>query len=130
MLWILKKMNNEIKIVNAKENNLKSISLNIPKDKLIVFTGVSGSGKSSLMSNQSMVFHLPYLSTRNPQVTTREVQLAQLLKFMIIYDFCMLVSDTRFVQNVVTLFVRKQLMKLSIKLWICHKILNYKLYRQ
>lgn len=41
-------MNNEIKIVNAKENNLKSISLNIPKDKLIVFTGVSGSGKSSL----------------------------------------------------------------------------------
>ena len=41
-------MNNEIKIVNAKENNLKSISLSIPKDKLIVFTGVSGSGKSSL----------------------------------------------------------------------------------
>ena len=41
-------MNNEIKIVNAKENNIKSISLSIPKDKLIVFTGVSGSGKSSL----------------------------------------------------------------------------------
>ena len=32
----------------AKENNLKNINLEIPRDKLVVFTGVSGSGKSSL----------------------------------------------------------------------------------
>ncbi|MDE6473423.1 MAG: excinuclease ABC subunit UvrA [Ureaplasma sp.] len=38
----------KIKIVGAKENNLKDISLNIPKNKLVVITGVSGSGKSSL----------------------------------------------------------------------------------
>lgn len=38
----------EIKIKNAKENNLKGISLNIPRDKLVLFTGISGSGKSSL----------------------------------------------------------------------------------
>jgi excinuclease ABC subunit A len=37
-----------IKIYGAKENNLKSINLTIPKNKLIVFTGISGSGKSTL----------------------------------------------------------------------------------
>ncbi|MBQ4473291.1 MAG: excinuclease ABC subunit UvrA [Lachnospiraceae bacterium] len=37
-----------IRIRGAKENNLKNISLDIPRDKLIVFTGLSGSGKSSL----------------------------------------------------------------------------------
>ena len=37
-----------IKIRGARENNLKNISLDIPKNKLVVITGVSGSGKSSL----------------------------------------------------------------------------------
>ena len=40
--------NNTIKIYNAKENNLKNINLEIPKNKLVVFTGLSGSGKSTL----------------------------------------------------------------------------------
>ncbi len=39
---------NEIVIKGARANNLKNIDLTIPRDKLIVFTGVSGSGKSSL----------------------------------------------------------------------------------
>ncbi len=38
----------EIVIQGARENNLKNIDLTIPRDKLIVFTGVSGSGKTSL----------------------------------------------------------------------------------
>ena len=38
----------EIIVKNAKENNLKSVSVMIPRDKLVVFTGLSGSGKSSL----------------------------------------------------------------------------------
>lgn len=38
----------EIIVTNAKENNLKSVSVTIPRDKLVVFTGLSGSGKSSL----------------------------------------------------------------------------------
>jgi len=41
-------MTDTIKIYNAKENNLKNINLEIPKNKLIVFTGLSGSGKSTL----------------------------------------------------------------------------------
>jgi len=41
-------MADKIKIVGAKEHNLKNVSLEIPKDELVVFTGVSGSGKSSL----------------------------------------------------------------------------------
>jgi len=38
-----------IEVRGARENNLKGISLNIPKQKITVFTGVSGSGKSSLV---------------------------------------------------------------------------------
>ena len=40
--------NNYIKIKGARTNNLKNIDLTIPRDKMIVFTGLSGSGKSSL----------------------------------------------------------------------------------
>ncbi|MFN5939500.1 MAG: excinuclease ABC subunit UvrA, partial [Polaromonas sp.] len=39
---------NDIQIVNAKENNLQSLSVNIPRGKFNVVTGVSGSGKSTL----------------------------------------------------------------------------------
>ena len=38
-----------ISIFNASENNLRSVSLELPKNRLIVVTGVSGSGKSSLV---------------------------------------------------------------------------------
>ena len=41
-------MDNSIVIKGARANNLKNIDIEIPRDKLIVMTGVSGSGKSSL----------------------------------------------------------------------------------
>jgi len=42
-------MQDKIIIKGLKQNNLKNISLNIPKNKIVVFTGVSGSGKSSIV---------------------------------------------------------------------------------
>ncbi len=50
---MLKKVNtkqssNFIKIVGARQHNLKNITINIPRNKLVVITGLSGSGKSSL----------------------------------------------------------------------------------
>ena len=41
-------MNDRITVCGARENNLKNVSVTIPRDKLVVFTGLSGSGKSSL----------------------------------------------------------------------------------
>ena len=41
-------MQKYIEIKGARENNLKNINLRLPKDKLIVMTGLSGSGKTSL----------------------------------------------------------------------------------
>ena len=39
---------NEIRIKGARVHNLKNIDISIPRDKLVVITGLSGSGKSSL----------------------------------------------------------------------------------
>ena len=44
-------MNNKIEILGARENNLKNVDLTFEKNKLVVITGVSGSGKSSLAFN-------------------------------------------------------------------------------
>ena len=45
---LVRTMNDSIIIKGARENNLKNVDLTLPRDKLIVFTGLSGSGKSSL----------------------------------------------------------------------------------
>ena len=45
----INKNNKKIVIKGAREHNLKNLSFEIPRNKLVVFTGVSGSGKSSLV---------------------------------------------------------------------------------
>ncbi|MCB0591352.1 MAG: excinuclease ABC subunit UvrA, partial [Saprospiraceae bacterium] len=41
-------MSQSIEVIDAYEHNLKHIDVSIPRDKLVVITGISGSGKSSL----------------------------------------------------------------------------------
>src|SRR5512144_2064321 len=41
-------MQNSIRVVGARQHNLKNITVEIPRDKMVVITGLSGSGKSSL----------------------------------------------------------------------------------
>ena len=45
----MKMKTDRIIIRGLKQNNLKNISLEIPKNQIVVFTGVSGSGKSSIV---------------------------------------------------------------------------------
>ena len=60
-----------MRIINAYQNNLKNLSLEIPENKLIVLTGLSGSGKSSLamgvIGNEGYRFFLESLPAYNQQ---------------------------------------------------------------
>ena len=59
-----------IEVIGAREHNLKNINISIPKNKLVVFTGVSGSGKSSLAfdtiynegQRRYMVIYAPFIN--------------------------------------------------------------------
>ena len=48
-LWSKKWFQEFIELHGARENNLNNVSLRIPKRKITIFTGVSGSGKSSIV---------------------------------------------------------------------------------
>ena len=64
-----------IAVHGARVHNLKNISLEIPRDKLIVITGLSGSGKSSLAFDtiyaEGQRRYMESLSSRKPSPTTR-----------------------------------------------------------
>ena len=85
--------NNRIVIKGAREHNLKNVDLTLPRNKLIVMTGLSGSGKSSLAFDtiyadgqrryveslssyarmflgRSLACRRPFPSTRKPPATT------------------------------------------------------------
>ncbi len=84
----------KILIQNAHTNNLKNIDLEIPKHKLVVFTGVSGSGKSSLLfdtiyteaQRQLIETFSTFARTRMPKLSRPDVDEIQNLSTAIIID--------------------------------------------
>ena len=84
----------EIILRGLKENNLKSIDLNIPKEKIIVFTGLSGSGKSSVVfdtlateSRRQMTLNYPlYVRNQMPRYERPHADLMQNLSPVIVVE--------------------------------------------
>ena len=86
--------NDEIILRGFKENNLKNIDLNIPKEKIIVFTGVSGSGKSSVVfdtiareSRRQMTMNYPhYVRNQMPRYERPHADLMQNLSPVVVVE--------------------------------------------
>ncbi|MFC2062458.1 ATP-binding cassette domain-containing protein [Chloroflexota bacterium] len=87
-------MENYIEIIGAREHNLKDISPRIPKDRLVVITGISGSGKSSLVfdtifaeaQRQLLETFSSYARSRLPRVSRPDVDEIRNLSPSIIID--------------------------------------------
>lgn len=84
----------EIVLRGLKENNLKNIDLNLPKEKIIVFTGLSGSGKSSVVfdtlateSRRQMTLNYPaYVRYQMPRYERPQADLMQNLSPVIVVE--------------------------------------------
>src|SRR5690554_1759199 len=84
----------EIILRGLKENNLKNIDLNIPKEKIIVFTGRSGSGKSSVVfdtlateSRRQMTMNYPlYVRNQMPRYERPHADLMQNLSPVVVVE--------------------------------------------
>ena len=84
----------EIIIKNAKTHNLKNISVDVPKNKVVVFTGVSGSGKSSLVfdtiyteaQRQLIETFSSFARARMPKLTRPDVEEIKNISTTIVID--------------------------------------------
>ncbi|WP_019639820.1 ATP-binding cassette domain-containing protein [Paenibacillus fonticola] len=84
----------EIILRGLKENNLKNIDLNIPKEKIVVFTGLSGSGKSSVVfdtlateSRRQMTLNYPlYVRNQMPRYERPQADLMQNLSPVVVVE--------------------------------------------
>ncbi|GIP59854.1 ATP-binding cassette domain-containing protein [Paenibacillus woosongensis] len=84
----------EIILRGLKENNLKNVDLNIPKEKIIVFTGLSGSGKSSVVfdtlateSRRQMTLNYPlYVRNQMPRYERPHADLMQNLSPVVVVE--------------------------------------------
>lgn len=70
-----------ISIHGAQENNLKDVSLDIPKHKTTVFTGLSGSGKSSLVFDTLAAIYLGNNQYANAPQPRQTVQVQTILPY-------------------------------------------------
>ncbi len=99
----MSKIKDEIILRGLKENNLKSVDLNIPKEKIIVFTGLSGSGKSSVVfdtlateSRRQMTLNYPhYVRNQMPRYERPQADLMQNLSPVIVVEQRAIGSNTR-----------------------------------
>lgn len=96
-------MSEPIKIRGLKQNNLKNISLDIPKNKIVVFTGVSGSGKSSIVfdtiaaesQRQMNETYSAWVRGRLPKYEKPNVELIDNLNSSVIIDQSQLGGNAR-----------------------------------
>jgi len=96
-------MNDEIVIRGLRQNNLKNVSLNIPKNKIVVFTGVSGSGKSSIVfdtvaaesQRQMNETYSAWVRGRLPKYDKPKVELIENLSASVIVDQSRLGGNSR-----------------------------------
>lgn len=87
-------MKDEIILRGLKENNLKNIDINIPKGKIIAFTGLSGSGKSSIVfdtlareSRRQMILNYPnYVRYQMPRYERPHADLMQNLSPVVVVE--------------------------------------------
>src|SRR5512140_3583143 len=99
-----------IRVQGARENNLKDVSIEIPKRRLTVFTGVSGSGKSSLVfdtiaaESQRMIneTYSAFVQGFMPTLDRPEVDVLEGLTTAIIVDQERLVGNPRSTVGTVT----------------------------
>ena len=90
----MSEIKDEIILRGLKENNLKNIDLNIPKEKIIVFTGLSGSGKSSVVfdtlateSRRQMTLNYPlYVRNQMPRYERPHANLMQNLSPVVVVE--------------------------------------------
>lgn len=90
----MSEIKDEIILRGLKENNLKNIDLNIPKEKIIVFTGLSGSGKSSVVfdtlateSRRQMTLNYPlYIRNQMPRYERPQADLMQNLSPVVVVE--------------------------------------------
>lgn len=93
----------KIKIRGLRQNNLKNISLDIPKNKIVVFTGVSGSGKSSIVfdtiaaesQRQMNETYSAWVRGRLPKYEKPDVELIDNLNPSVIIDQSRLGGNSR-----------------------------------
>lgn len=99
----VKMKNDHIIIKGCNQNNLKNISLSIPKEKIIVFTGVSGSGKSSIVfdtiaaesQRQMNETYSAFIRGRLPKYTKPKVEYIDHLTASVIIDQSRLGGNAR-----------------------------------
>ncbi len=96
-------MGDEIVIKGLKQNNLKNISLTIPKNKIVVFSGVSGSGKSSIVfdtiaaesQRQMNETYSAWIRGRLPKYDKPNVDLIENLSASVVVDQSRLGGNSR-----------------------------------